>query len=116
MIILLILVTLLSVILQLKLLPDAYFNTVSFGIIFIGYLILSLLLISFCIMTAQIFDSSIRAIVATFAIYCLSAIIHGWVMFWPVGIQYVLIFFSPFIAGRSIFQVRRFALFDNNLR
>ncbi|CAF4199938.1 unnamed protein product, partial [Adineta steineri] len=55
-IILCFLTILLCIIFKLKLKSDAYFNTVNFGILFIGYFIYGLQLISFCIMNAQLFD------------------------------------------------------------
>ncbi len=107
MIIFLILIILLCIVLKLKLITAAYFNTVNIGILFLGYFIVSLQLISFCIMNAQIFDSSIRAIVVTLIIAVISIKIHSWTILCPSSVQYVLIFFSPIIAHRSLFQVRK---------
>jgi hypothetical protein len=108
MIILFILTILLCVVLKLKLDPDAYFNTVSYGILFVGYIIFDLQLISFGIMNAQLFDVNIRAIVTTIVIYLVADFIQPWAIFWPLSIQYILIFFYPFIGARSLFQVRKF--------
>ena len=33
-------------------------------------------------------------------------IIYSYTILWPTGIQYLFIFFSPYIAGHSLFQVR----------
>jgi hypothetical protein len=107
-IILCILILCLCIVYKLKLKPDAYFNSVNFRILFSGYLIFGLQLISFCIMNAQLFDKNVCAIIGTFVIYLTSSIIFTHSIVWPVTIQYVLIFFSPYIAGHSIFQVRRF--------
>ncbi|CAF1011366.1 unnamed protein product [Rotaria sordida] len=103
-IILCLFILLLCIVYKLKLKPDAYFNTVNFGILFIGYLILGLQLISFCIMNVQLFDKNVRAILGTFLIYLISLIVFSYSIVWPTGIQYVLIFFSPYIAGHSLFQ------------
>ncbi|UJR08477.1 hypothetical protein I4U23_012744 [Adineta vaga] len=103
-IILCILSLLLCIIFKLKLKPDAYFNTVNFGILFIGYLIFGLQMISFCIMNAQIFDKNVRAVLANLFIYLVSIIVFPNILLWPTAIQYVLIFFSPYIAGHSLFQ------------
>ncbi|CAF4083873.1 unnamed protein product [Adineta steineri] len=103
-IILFFLTILLCIIFKLKLKSDAYFNTVNFGILFIGYFIYGLQLISFCIMNAQLFDKTIRAILGTFFIYGLSGIIYSYTIVWPTAIKYILIFISPYIAGHSIFQ------------
>ncbi|CAF4356920.1 unnamed protein product, partial [Adineta steineri] len=81
-----------------------YFHTVSPGFLFLGYLIYALQLISFCIMNAQLFDKTIRAVLGTFFIYVLSRFIYSYAIVWPTAIQYILIFISPYIAGRSIFQ------------
>lgn len=107
-IILFILILSLCFMYKLKLQPDAYFNSVSFPILFFGYLIFGLQLISFCIMNAQLFDKNVRAIGCTFLVYLASLIIFSNSIAWPVSIQYILIFFSPYIAGHSIFQVRFF--------
>ncbi|CAF3526948.1 unnamed protein product [Rotaria sp. Silwood1] len=103
-IIIFLLTLLLCIVYKLKLKPDAYFNTVNFGILFIGYLIFSLQLISFCIMNVQLFDKNVRAILGTFLIYMISLIVFPYSIVWPTAIQYVLIFFSPYIAGHSLFQ------------
>ncbi|CAF3806236.1 unnamed protein product [Adineta steineri] len=103
-IILCFLTVLLCIIFKLKLKPDAYFNTVNFGVLFIGYFIYGLQLISFCIMNAQLFDRSVRAVLVTLFIYGLSIFIYPFIIVWPTAIQYILIFLSPYIAGRSIFQ------------
>ncbi|CAF4093815.1 unnamed protein product, partial [Adineta steineri] len=95
---------LLCIVYKLKLKPDAYFNTVNFGVLFLGYFIYGLQLISFCIMNAQLFDKSVRAVLVTFFIYALSRFIYSYAIVWPTAIQYILIFVSPYIAGRSIFQ------------
>jgi hypothetical protein len=105
-IIILLLILLLCIVYKLKLQPDAYFNTVNFGVLFIGYFIFGLQLISFCIMNAQLFDKTVRAVLGTFLIYLLSIIIYPYIIVWPTAIQYVLIFFSPYIAAHSLFQVR----------
>ena len=107
MVILLILIILLCIMFKINFHPDAYFNTVNFGILFLSYIIFSLQLISFCIMNAQIFDSTIRATIITSIIYLISFLIYSWAILWPAGVQYVLIFFSPYIAGHSLFQVRK---------
>jgi len=107
MFILLILIILLCAMFKITLDLDAYFNEIKFGILVLGYIIYSLQLISFCIMNAQIFDSTIRATIITFIIYLASFFIYSWAIFWPTGIQYVLIFFSPYIAGHSLFQVSK---------
>ncbi|CAF3912977.1 unnamed protein product, partial [Adineta steineri] len=103
-IILCFLTILLCIIFKLKLNPHAYFNTVNFGILFIGYFIYGLQLISFCIMNAQLFDKTIRAVLSTFVIYVLSLCIYPFIIVWPTAIQYILIFISPYIAGHSIFR------------
>ncbi|CAF4553933.1 unnamed protein product, partial [Rotaria sp. Silwood2] len=55
-------------------------------------------------MNVQLFDKNVRAILGTFVIYLISLITFAYNIVWPVAIQYVLIFFSPYIAGHSIFQ------------
>ncbi|CAF3720568.1 unnamed protein product, partial [Rotaria sordida] len=84
--------------------PNGYFLTVNFGILFLGYLILGLQFISLCIMIAQLFDKNDRAQLTITFIYVLSSNIYSYTIFWPTPIQYVLIFFSPHIAGYSLFQ------------
>ncbi|CAF4052910.1 unnamed protein product [Adineta steineri] len=103
-IILCFLTILLCIIFKSKLNVDAYFDTVKFGILFLGYLIYGLQLISFCIMNAQLFDKSVPALFCTFLIYALSIFIYQYAIVWPTAIQYILIFLSPFISGHSIFQ------------
>ncbi|CAF4673197.1 unnamed protein product, partial [Rotaria sp. Silwood2] len=103
-IILCLLILLLCIVYKLKLKPDAYFNSVNFRILFFAYFIFGLQLISFCIMNVQLFDKNVRAILGTFVIYLISLITFAYNIVWPVAIQYVLIFFSPYIAGHSIFQ------------
>ncbi len=105
-IILVVLILLLCIALKIKLNPDAYFNTVNFATLFLGYFIYGLQLIAFCIMNAQIFNANVRAIIFTFVIYYLSNTVSSWTNAWPAGIQYILMFFSPYIALRSLFQVR----------
>ncbi|CAF1113916.1 unnamed protein product [Adineta steineri] len=95
---------LLCIMYKLKLNPDAYFNTVNFGVLFIGYFIYGLQLISFCIMNAQLFDKSVRAVFGTLFIYALSIFIYPFIIVWPTAIQYIFIFLNPYIAGRSIFR------------
>jgi hypothetical protein len=56
-------------------------------------------------MNAQLFDKTVRAIMGTFFIYIISLVIYPYATVWPVAIQYVLIFFSPYIAAHSLFQV-----------
>jgi hypothetical protein len=110
MMILVILVILLCLVYKLKLGPNAYFNTVNYGTLLLGNLVFSLQLISFCIMNAQLFNVNVRAIVGTFAIYFLSTFVYTWIISWPIGLQYLLMFFCPYIAGRSLFQVKKFCL------
>ncbi len=93
---------------KLKVGPYAYLNAVNFGIPFFGYLILSVQLISFCIMNTQLYDKNVRAILGTIFIYIISLIIFSNMTQWPTAIQYLLIFISPHIAGHSLFQVRKF--------
>ncbi|CAF0941667.1 unnamed protein product [Adineta steineri] len=95
---------LLCIVYKLKLKPDAYFNTVNFGVLLFGYFIYGLQLISFCIMNAQLFDKTVRAVLGTFFIYAVSIFIYPYTIVWPTAIQYILIFVSPYIAGHSIFQ------------
>ena len=97
---------LLCVVLTVKLKKYAYFNSVNFGILFVSYIIYSLQLISFCIMNAQLFDKVVRAVLGTLLIYGISYAINPYIVVWPAAIQYILIFFSPFIGGYSLFQVR----------
>ncbi|CAF4092876.1 unnamed protein product, partial [Adineta steineri] len=103
-IILCFLTILLCIIFKLKLKSDSYFHTVSPGFLFLGYVIYALQLISFCIMNAQLFDKTIRAVLCTFLIHALSRFIYSYAIVWPTAIQYILIFISPYIAERSIFQ------------
>ncbi len=103
----LILIFVLCIAYILKLKPYAYFDTVNYGILFLGNIIYSFQLISFCIMNAQLFDSNVRAIVFTFVIYFVSTNIFSWSVLWPPGIQYLLMFFCPYIAGHSLFQVKK---------
>ncbi|CAF4318595.1 unnamed protein product, partial [Rotaria sp. Silwood2] len=103
-VILCLLTLLLCIVYKLKLKPDAFFNTVNFGILILGYLIYDLQLISFCIMNVQLFDKNVRAILGTFLIYVVSLIVFPYSIVWPTAIQYVLIFFSPYIAAHSLFQ------------
>jgi formate/nitrite transporter FocA (FNT family) len=100
---------LLGVAYKLKLKPYAYFDTVNYGTLFLGNLMYSLQLISFCIMNAQLFDSNVRAIIFTLAIYLISSNIFSYTILWPLGIQYLLMFFVPFITGQSLFQVRHYS-------
>ncbi|CAF1375172.1 unnamed protein product, partial [Rotaria sordida] len=104
MFILFILILLLSIVYKLKLNPDAYFNTVNFGILFVGNIIYGLQLISFCIMNAQLFDTNVRAVIFTFVFYYVIYYISSFTNSWPPGIQYILMFFCPYIAGHSLFQ------------
>ncbi|CAF3818339.1 unnamed protein product [Rotaria sp. Silwood1] len=104
MVILLILVLLLSIVFKIKLNSNAYFNTVNFGILFFGNIIYGLQLISFCIMNAQLFNSNVRAIIFTIVFYYVVYNISSFTIFWPPGIQYVLMFFCPYIGGHSLFQ------------
>lgn len=106
MIIYTILIVLLCIVYKLKLDPHAYFATVNYGILLLGYIFYSLQLIAFCIMNAQIFDSNVRAIIFTFVLYIASINVFSSALSWPTGIQYLLMFFCPFISGRSLFQVR----------
>ncbi|CAF3715850.1 unnamed protein product [Rotaria sp. Silwood1] len=101
-IILCLLILFLCIVLKQK--PNGYFLTVNFHILFLGYLIFSLQLISFCIMIAQLFDKNVRAQLTIFVIYLLSLKIYSYTIFWPTTIQYLLIFFCPHIAGYSLFQ------------
>lgn len=94
--------------LKVKLQPYAYLNTVSFGTCFLGYIIFNFHLISFCIMNAQFYDKTIRAILGTVFIDILAIILFANMTDWPVAIQYILIFLSPSIAGWSLLQVNRF--------
>ncbi|CAF5186839.1 unnamed protein product, partial [Rotaria magnacalcarata] len=55
-------------------------------------------------MNVQLFDKNVRAILGTFFIYAISLAIHPYSIVWPTAIQYILIFFSPYIAAHSIFQ------------
>ncbi|CAM4906302.1 unnamed protein product [Rotaria socialis] len=103
-IIICLLTLLLCIVYKLKLKPDAYFNSVNFGVLFFGYLIFGLQLIAFCIMNVQLFDKNVRAILGTFFIYAISLAIHPYSVVWPTAIQYILIFVSPYIAAHSIFQ------------
>lgn len=108
MILLCILTLLLCIIFKIKLQLYAYLNTVQFGTCFLGYLIFNFHLISFCIMNAQFYDKTIRAILGTIFIDLLAIILFANMTQWPVAIQYILIFLSPSIAGWSLFQVSRF--------
>jgi hypothetical protein len=110
MVIYLILILLLCIVYKLKLNPHAYFNYVNIGTLVLSNVILAVQLVSFCIMNAQLFDANIRAIIATLIIYFLSTNIHSWMILWPVSIQYIFIFISPFVAGRSLFQVGKHLL------
>jgi hypothetical protein len=107
-VIIFILTLILSIVYKLKLKPDAYFNTVNFGTLFLGNFIYGLQLISFCIANAQLFDANVRAVVFTFIIYFIFGNLYSVTMLWPPGIQYVLMFFFPYIAGRSLFQVNKY--------
>ncbi len=106
MIIFLILILLLCITYKLKLKPYAYFDTVNFGTLFLGNIIYSLQLVSFCIMNAQLFDSNVRAIIFTFIIYFIAYCTFSYIILWPVSIQYLLMFFYPYYAAQSLFQVR----------
>lgn len=105
MIIYTILTLLLSVIYKLKLKPDAYLNSVNFGSIWLGNFVYALQLTSFCIMNAQLFDTNVRAIIFTFVIYFLATNIIPFIITWPPGVQYLLMFICPYFGGHSIFQV-----------
>lgn len=107
MIIYLILILLLCFIYKLNLKPYAYFDTVNYGILLLGNLIYAFQLTSFCIMNAQLFDKNVRAIIFTFVLYFVANNIFSWAILWPPGIQYLLMFICPFVAGRSLFQVRK---------
>jgi hypothetical protein len=58
-------------------------------------------------MNAQFYDKNVRAILGTIFIYIISLIIFSNMTQWSTGIQYLLIFISPHIAGYSLFQVRQ---------
>jgi len=107
MIIFVILIVILCIVYKFKFKPYAYFDTVNYGTLFLGNIIYSLQLVSFCIMNAQLFDSNVRAIIFTFVIYFVSNSLFSWIILWPPGIQYLLMFFIPYIAGRSLFQVKK---------
>lgn len=83
----------------------AYFHHVNFIILFLNYFVLSCQFITFAILNAQIFDRKLRAMIYSCSFYFLSMIIWSYMTTWPVGVQYLFIFLSPYIAGRSIFQV-----------
>ena len=100
-----VIIVLLCIVYKLQFKPDAYFSTVNYVTLFVGHFVYALQLISFCIMTAQVFDANVRAVLVTLATYYLSALLHSWALTWPPGVQYILIFFFPYIGGRSIFQV-----------
>ena len=106
MVIIFILIIILCIAYKLKLKPDAYFNTVNFGTLMLGLFIYGLQLVAFCIMNAQLFSTNVRAVVFTFFIYFLFGNLSSITMLWPPGIQYLLMFFIPYMAGRSLFQVR----------
>jgi hypothetical protein len=106
MIIFLILIILLCITYKIKLKPYAYFDTVNFGTLFLGNIIYSFQLVSFCIMIAQLFDSNVRAIIFTFIVYFIANYIFSYTTLWPLGIQYLLMFFCPYISAQSLFQVR----------
>ncbi len=108
MVIYLVLIILLCIVYKTKFKEYAYFNAVNYGTLFLGNLIYSLQLVSFCIMNAQLFDSNVRAIIFTFVVYFVSSSIFSYTISWPPGIQYLLMFFCPFIAGRSLFQVNTY--------
>ncbi|UJR08715.1 hypothetical protein I4U23_012972 [Adineta vaga] len=84
--------------------PYGYFLNVNFGFLFLSYFIYSLQLISFCILIAQLFDRNVRAELTIFFIYVLSSSIYSNVIYWPKGIQYLLIFLIPHFAQYSLFQ------------
>lgn len=104
-IIFVILIVLLCIVYKLKPGLQPYFASVNFGSLFLGYLIYSLQLISFGIMNAQLFDSNVRQVVFTIVLYLVTINIYSYTLLWPPGIQYLLMFFFPYISGRSIFQV-----------
>ncbi|CAF1308472.1 unnamed protein product [Rotaria magnacalcarata] len=104
MIIFIILILFLSIAYKLKLKSDAYFNTVNFGIIFLGNITYALQLISFCIMNAQLFNTNIRAVIFTLVIYFVAYNIYSLTITWPSSVQYLLMFICPYIAGHSLFQ------------
>jgi hypothetical protein len=62
-------------------------------------------------MNVQLFDRNVRAILGNLGIYILSLIIYSYTTVWPIAIQYILIFISPYIAAHSIFRVRNFLSF-----
>ncbi|CAF3562792.1 unnamed protein product [Adineta steineri] len=104
MVIYVILILFLCIACKIKLKPEAYFDTVNFGTLFLGYLMYALQLVAFCTMNAQMFNTNVRAIVFTFIIYFISNNIYALAMSWPSGLQYILIFFCPYVGGRSLFQ------------
>lgn len=57
-------------------------------------------------MNAQLFDSNVRQIVFTLVSYIVAVNIYSYTLLWPPGIQYLVMFFIPYISGRSVFQVR----------
>lgn len=83
----------------------SYFHTVPIGVLLLVYSIYSLQLLSFCIFNAQLFDRVVRAMLGTLFIYGVSLLIYPSIVVWPVGLQYLLMFISPFIGGYSLFQV-----------
>ena len=90
---------------KIKVSEGAYFITISFLSLFIGYVCFILQLIAFAIMNAQIFDRPVVAIVATGIIYLISFNLRSTIVQWPTGLQYLMIFLSPFIAHNAFFEV-----------
>lgn len=105
MIILVIFVLIICIACKTKFNGEAYFNTVNFGTLFIGFFIYGFQLIAFCIMNAQMFSSNIRAVVFTLLLCFVANYVYTWILAWPAGIQYVLILLCPFFGVRSLFQV-----------
>ncbi|UJR37764.1 hypothetical protein I4U23_030457 [Adineta vaga] len=103
-VILIVFIVLLCIVCKIKFQDNAYFNTVNFAVLFFGFLMYGFQLIAFCIMNAQIFNTNIKAVVFTLAICFISNYVYTWILAWPVGIQYILIFICPYFGVRSLFQ------------
>lgn len=109
MIILVMLVLMLCIVFKIKFNPYGYFDTVNFGSLFLGYIIFSIQLVSYCIFNAQIFDSNARAIIFTIVFHLAIGQISNTIFQWPTAIQYILMFFYPYLGEWTIFQVKEFS-------
>lgn len=95
----------LCITLQLKFAAELSWSIFSFHVLLFSNIIIALQMVAFCTMTSHFFNVKIRGIIGTLILYVLSDYAHMWSAQQSVGIQYIFIFISPFIACRSVYSV-----------